>query len=102
VRRTADDQETERHVRADLQPLHDERTLRREAEKETSATTAAKEGTTMITLITNLPIFFMIIGIILMRWQKVKDWAEVGRILFAAGAFALAFALATKTIAILK
>jgi len=30
--------------------------------------------------ITTLPVWFMIIGLILMRWQKVKDWAGVGQI----------------------
>lgn len=57
----------------------------------------------MITVITSLPILFMIVGALLWLFsEKTGKWAELGRILFAAGAFALAFALAGKTVALLK
>lgn len=53
-------------------------------------------------LITTLPVWFMIIGLILMKWEKMKDWRDVGYVMFAAGSFALCFALSNKTIALLK
>lgn len=45
----------------------------------------------MTLVINSLPIFFFIIGLILMKWDRMKDWKDVGYVLFAAGAFALAF-----------
>jgi Na+/phosphate symporter len=57
----------------------------------------------MITLITSLPILFMIVGAVLWLFsEKTGKWAELGRIMFAAGAFGLCFALGGKTVAILK
>jgi hypothetical protein len=61
----------------------------------------AARGKPMI-LITTLPVWFMIIGLILMKWEKMKDWRDVGYVMFAAGSFALCFALSNKTIALLK
>lgn len=57
----------------------------------------------MLTIITSLPILFMIVGAILYLLPKPDNkWRELGRILFAAGAFGLCFALSGKTIALLK
>jgi Na+/phosphate symporter len=62
----------------------------------------AESTRAVITFITTLPVLFMIVGLILMKWQKMKDWHDVGYVLFAAGSFALSFALASKTVALLK
>lgn len=54
-------------------------------------------------IITSLPILFMIIGAILWLFsEKTGKWAELGRIMFAAGAFGLCFALGGKTVALFK
>jgi hypothetical protein len=55
-----------------------------------------------ITFAASVPVLFMIVGLILMRWQRVKDWADVGRLLFQAGAIAFAIACANQTVALLK
>jgi Na+/phosphate symporter len=56
-----------------------------------------------MTIITSIPILFMLIGAILwLMSEKTGKWAELGRILFAAGAFGICFALSGKTVALLK
>lgn len=56
-----------------------------------------------MTIIASIPVLFMILGAILwLLSDKTGKWAELGRILFAAGAFALAFALGPKAVALLK
>ena len=46
-----------------------------------------------MTIITSIPILFVVVGAILWLFsEKTGKWAELGRIMFAAGAFALAFA----------
>lgn len=56
-----------------------------------------------MTITASIPILFMIIGAILHLFsEKTGKWAELGRILFAAGAFGLCFALGGKTVALLK
>lgn len=56
-----------------------------------------------MTFTASLPVLFMVVGAILwILGEKVGRWAELGRILFAAGAFGLCFALGGKTVALLK
>jgi hypothetical protein len=69
---------------------------------ETQAHAPASE-VTMVTLITTLPVLFMIVGALLWIYsEKTGKWAELGRIMFAAGAFAICFALGNKTVALIK
>lgn len=55
-----------------------------------------------LTFAASVPVLFMIAGLILMRWQRMKDWADVGRLLFQAGAIAFAIACANQTVALFK
>jgi|RhiMetdeSRZDD1v2_1073273.scaffolds.fasta_scaffold4238768_1 hypothetical protein len=55
-----------------------------------------------ITFAASVPVLFMIIGLILMKWARMKEWADVGRLLFQAGAIAFAIACANQTVALLK
>ena len=56
-----------------------------------------------MTITASIPVLFMLIGALLHLFsEKTGKWAELGRILFAAGAFAIALALGAKTVALLK
>lgn len=53
-------------------------------------------------MIALIPVFFMVIGALMYALSSNGKIQELGRILFAAGAFSLAFAFAGKSIALLK
>ncbi len=53
-------------------------------------------------MIAMIPIVAMIVGALMYALSSNPKLAEIGRILFAAGAFALCFALAGKTLSLLK
>lgn len=56
-----------------------------------------------MTIIATIPVLFMIIGAILHLFsEKTGKWAQLGYAMFAAGAFAICFALGGKTVALLK
>lgn len=55
-----------------------------------------------MTIISSIPILFLIVGALMYFLSSNPKVQELGRILFAAGAFGLAFAAGGKTITLLK
>jgi hypothetical protein len=56
-----------------------------------------------MTITASIPFLFMLVGAILWLFsEKTGKWSNLGYVLFAAGAFAFAFACAGKTVALLK
>jgi small-conductance mechanosensitive channel len=53
-------------------------------------------------MIATLPVVFMIVGALMYALSSNGKVQEMGRILFAAGAFGLCIALGAKTVALLK
>lgn len=53
-------------------------------------------------MIAALPIIAMVVGALMYALSSNGKIQELGRILFAAGAFALLFALSGKTVSLLK
>jgi Na+/phosphate symporter len=53
-----------------------------------------------MTLVALIPVLMMIVGLLMYALAANPKVAEAGRILFAAGAFALAFAYAGKAISV--
>ena len=55
-----------------------------------------------MTITASIPILFMLVGALMYALSSNPKIQELGRILFAAGAFGFAFAAGAKTVALLK